>query len=129
MNDYNTKNCWIISLQSHDSGQSKCPDSEKVIPRFRVLSFRAVPGFGQKYEYEEEAEDADGAVEEEGCGGGGKLVDVFERLGHHEPPQVGRGVRHRVRPPLGPAQALVRSICVPRESQCKITAELHFLLA
>ena len=92
-------------------------------------SFRAVPGFGQKYEYEEEAEDADGAVEEEGCGGGGKLVDVFERLGHHEPPQVGRGVRHRVRPPLGPAQALVRSICVPRESQCKITAELHFLLA
>ena len=61
-----------------------------------------MPGFGEKYENEEEAEDADGAVDEEGGGGGGQLVDVLERFGHHEPPQVGRRVRHRVRPPLRP---------------------------
>ena len=59
-----------------------------------------MPGLWEKDENEEESEDADGAVDEEGRGGGGELVDVLEGLGHHEPPQVGRRVRHRVRPPL-----------------------------
>ena len=61
---------------------------------------KSVPGFWEEDEDEEEPEDADGAVDEEGGGGGGQLVDVLEGLGHHEPPQVRRRVRHRVRPPL-----------------------------
>ena len=61
---------------------------------------QSVPGLWEEDENEEESEDADGAVDEEGRGGGGELVDVLEGLGHHEPPQVGRRVRHRVRPPL-----------------------------
>ena len=78
---------------------------------------QSVPGLWEKDENEEESEDADGAVDEEGGGGGGELVDVLEGLGHHEPPQVGRRVRHRVRPPLRSAlqmfcrELLLRQVC------------------
>ena len=77
---------------------------------------QSVPGFGEKDEDEEESEDADGAVDEEGGGGGGELVDVLEGLGHHEPPQVGRRVRHRVRPPLRSAGQMFCQQTVSRDT-------------
>ena len=77
---------------------------------------QSVPGFGEKDEDEEESEDADGAVDEEGGGGGGELVDVLEGLGHHEPPQVGRRVRHRVRPTLRSAGQMFCRQCRDVES-------------
>lgn len=56
----------------------------------------------QKDVDEDEAEDADGSVEEERHERAQVGVELLESLGHHEPPQVGRDVGQGVGPSAGP---------------------------
>ena len=58
-------------------------------------------GLRQKDVDENEAEDADGSVEEEWHERAQVGVELLESLGHHEPPQVGGDVGQRVSPSAG----------------------------
>ena len=60
------------------------------------------PSLWQEDEDEEEAEEADPAIEEEGGGVAKGLLQVSEGLGHDEPAEVGDQVGQGVRPTTGP---------------------------
>ena len=58
-------------------------------------------GLRQEDEDEDEAKEADAAVEEEGGGVAERLLQVSEGLGHDEPAEVGDQVGQGVRPTAG----------------------------